>query len=91
MPDVWYKTVKSITQPPRLVEISTITTVKKVIKVRDDGSHVPQPDQTDNAIVQKWSVKAMVEQDWAGTEEEEFFFPSLAEAQVIQPGYKRPM
>lgn len=88
MPDISYKTVKEVTQPPRLVVISTVTTKIETVLINPDGTRVLQEPQTKTDTIEKWSVKATVDQDWVGVKEEEFFFPSEAACAVIKPGYK---
>jgi len=89
MPDIFYKIVQSITQHPRQVEVSTVTTTIKTVLVHADGTQSPLDPKTDTKIIEKWSVKAMVDTEWAGTSEEEFFFPTEAACAIIVPGYKR--
>ena len=90
MPDIFYKEVKSITQPPRLVEISTVTTKTETVVIGLDGIRIPQEPQIKTETIEKWLVKAMVDTEWVGIAEEEFFFPTEAACSVIVPGYKRP-
>ncbi len=90
MPDILYKIVRSITQAPRLVEVSTITSKIETVVVNSDGTRVPQTPQTKTEVIEKWSVKAVVDTEYVGEGEEEFFFPTQAACAIIQPGYKRP-
>lgn len=89
MPDFFYKTVKEVTQPARLVAVSTVTTKVETVLINPDGTRVPQEPQTKTEITEKWSVKAMVDTEWVGVAEEEFFFPSEAACEVIKPGHKQ--
>lgn len=88
MPDISYVVVQSVTQPPRLVEISTVTTRTETVVVNLDGTRIPQEPQVRTETIERWLVKAMVDKDWVGVKEEEFFFPSEAACAVIVPGYK---
>jgi hypothetical protein len=88
MPDIFYSVVQSITQPPRLVEVSTVTTKTETVLVSPDGTRIPQEPKIKTETVEKWSVKAMVDKEWVGVAEEEFFFPTEAACAVIKPGYK---
>jgi hypothetical protein len=89
MPDIFYKTVTSITQPARLVEVSIVTTKIETTLVAIDGTEIPQEPTTSTKIVEKWSIKAMVDTEWVGITEEEFFFPTKADCGVITPGYRK--
>lgn len=89
MPNALCQIVISITQPPRLVEISIVTTKTEITVINPDGTRVPQEPETKTETIEKWSVKAMVDEDWVGVAEEEFLFPTEAACAVITPGYKR--
>lgn len=91
MPDIFGSEVKSITQPPRLVEISEITTTTKVITINHGGTPTVHDPKIESKVVEKWSIKAMVDIEWQGVVEKEFFFPTEAECLVIKPGYKNPI
>jgi hypothetical protein len=90
MPDILYKIVRKITQYPRLVEVSTVTTETVTTTVNPDGTHVPQKPQIKTEIIEKWSVKAWVDTEYVGEAEEEFFFPTEAACGIIHQGYRRP-
>lgn len=89
MPDITYMTVKEVTQPARLVAVSTVTTKIETVSIKPDGTCVQHEPQVRTETIEKWSVKAIVDQDWVGVKEEEFFFPSETACSVIQPGYKQ--
>ena len=85
MPDIFYKTVKEVTRPAFLVAVSIVTTKVETVLINPDGTRVPQEPQTKTEITEKWSVKAMVDTEWAGVAEEEFFFPRKPPARSLSP------
>ncbi len=78
-----YEKAYLVTQKPRLVAVSNITTKVETIIIGDDGSRTPQEPKVTIEKVERWSIKAMVLDSEGGGVEKEFFFPTRCECDII--------